>query len=156
MSDSGERKLTLKQQRFVNYYVGECNGNATQAAIKAGYSGDDVVIRKTASDNLTKPHIVEAIQRKEHDATVAAGIDAEMVKRILLDVATRGLQAEAVTDKEGNPIGVYKCDLNAVARAAELLGRALGVFEADNKQQRPKVSIRNFSGSKSAADSSDD
>ena len=50
--------LTPKQQAFADYYIQ--TGNATESAIKAGYS------KKTAKEmgceNLTKPHISEYIE----------------------------------------------------------------------------------------------
>ena len=50
------KKLTVKQERFINIY----SGNATEAAIQAGYSP------KTAyaigQENLRKPEIWQAIQ----------------------------------------------------------------------------------------------
>lgn len=53
-------KLTDKQKRFVDEYLIDCN--ATQAAIRAGYS------KKTADsigrENLRKPLISQAIQRR--------------------------------------------------------------------------------------------
>lgn len=58
-------KLTLKQQAFCDYYIE--TGNATEAAVRAGYS------KKTAKvigqENLTKPYlrryIDERLQQKE-------------------------------------------------------------------------------------------
>lgn len=51
--------LTAKQQRFVEEYLVDLN--ATQAAVRAGYS------KKTAGaiggENLEKPEIQEAIQK---------------------------------------------------------------------------------------------
>lgn len=58
MAEKG--KLTPKQAKFVDEYV--ISGNATEAAKKAGYAGK--TIRKTASENLTKPDIKEAIERR--------------------------------------------------------------------------------------------
>lgn len=53
-------KMTVKQKRFADYYI-EC-GNATEAAIRAGYS------KKTAgvigSENLKKPYISEHINKR--------------------------------------------------------------------------------------------
>ena len=49
--------LTPKQQRFVEEYLIDLN--ATQAAIRAGYS--ESTARAIASENLTKPDICEAI-----------------------------------------------------------------------------------------------
>jgi phage terminase small subunit len=50
--------LTRKQQLFVNEYLIDLN--ATQAAIRAGYSEKTAVV--IASENLTKPYIAAAIQ----------------------------------------------------------------------------------------------
>lgn len=51
--------LTLKQRRFVEYY----NGNATQAAIKAGYSKN--YTNSDAFKLLQKPAIIKAITDRE-------------------------------------------------------------------------------------------
>ncbi len=50
-------KLTDKQQRFVDEYL--IDSNATQAAIRAGYSPDSA--RQLGSDTLSKPYIQDAI-----------------------------------------------------------------------------------------------
>jgi len=47
------QKLTIKQQRFIQFYLQTLNG--TQAAIMAGYSKHTA--RFIAAENLTKPHI---------------------------------------------------------------------------------------------------
>lgn len=52
-------ELTAKQQAFVDYYI-EGNGNATQAAIRAGYSESGA--RVQGHKNLTKANIREAIK----------------------------------------------------------------------------------------------
>lgn len=44
------KKLTLKQQRFADEYI--ISGNATQAAIEAGYS--EKTARFIGNENLTK------------------------------------------------------------------------------------------------------
>jgi len=50
-------ELTAKQKRFVDEYLIDLN--ATQAAIRAGYSKSTA--RITACENLTKPNIADAI-----------------------------------------------------------------------------------------------
>ncbi|MGP5346114.1 terminase small subunit [Psychrobacter celer] len=50
-------KLTDKQQRFVDEYL--VDSNATQAAIRSGYSVDSA--RQSGYDNMTKPYIQDAI-----------------------------------------------------------------------------------------------
>lgn len=52
-----DKKLTEKQKRFCDYYIE--NPNATEAAIKAGYSKKTA--RSIGAENLTKPHIQKAI-----------------------------------------------------------------------------------------------
>ena len=53
-------KLTVKQQKFADEYI--ISGNATESAIKAGYS------KKTAAsvgaENLRKPYIRDYIQTR--------------------------------------------------------------------------------------------
>ena len=53
------KKFTTKQQRFIDFY----DGNATAAALKAGYS------QRTAysigQENLNKPEIADAIGKRE-------------------------------------------------------------------------------------------
>ncbi len=59
-----ENDLTPKQQAFVENYLS--NGlNASEAARRAGYGGDDGSIRAIASQNLTKLNVKAAIDREQ-------------------------------------------------------------------------------------------
>ena len=49
------------QKLFIDYYI-ELNGNGTQAAIKAGYAPGSA--KQKASENLDKPHIREALDKR--------------------------------------------------------------------------------------------
>ena len=74
------RKLTAKQQRFVEEYCG--NGfNATKAAISAGYKQTNA--RQTASENLSKPDIQQAIQEFMNKATKKALVTTEDIVKEL-------------------------------------------------------------------------
>jgi len=55
-------KLTVKQDAFVKAYLLN-GGNATQAAISAGYSEDSA--RFVGSENLTKPNIKKVIEEHQ-------------------------------------------------------------------------------------------
>ncbi|QDG49310.1 terminase small subunit [Persicimonas caeni] len=71
-------KLTEKQRRFVEAYLGKACGNATEAARIAGYSGDDDTLSSTGYENLRKPQIQEAIdERTDEDPLVADRIDRQ-------------------------------------------------------------------------------
>lgn len=59
----GERdpKLSVKQQLFIEAYLGKAMGNATEAARLAGYKGNDNTLGQTGDQNLKKPKIAEAV-----------------------------------------------------------------------------------------------
>lgn len=57
-----EKKLTLKQTKFIKYYF-ENGGNATQAARSAGYKGNNKTLGVVGEENLKKPYIRAAIER---------------------------------------------------------------------------------------------
>jgi phage terminase small subunit len=59
-----QRPLTMKQRLFVEEYI-QNNGNGTQAAIKAGYKGDEYNVKAIASRNLTKSNIKALIDKKK-------------------------------------------------------------------------------------------
>jgi phage terminase small subunit len=71
--------LSEKERRFVEAYMGQANGNATQAAILAGYSAKAAHV--TASRLLRKAKVKEQIDsRVKSDALVA---DREERQRFL-------------------------------------------------------------------------
>ncbi|MGY0191415.1 terminase small subunit, partial [Lactococcus petauri] len=53
-------KLTIKQKKFADYYIE--TGNATQSAIRAGYSKKTA--NRIATENLSKLVISEYIQKR--------------------------------------------------------------------------------------------
>jgi phage terminase small subunit len=76
-------RLTDKEQAFVDHYIITLNG--TQSAINAGYSENSA--RQIASENLSKPHIRAAIDKKLRKLTMTAD---ETMKR-LSDMASGDL-----------------------------------------------------------------
>ena len=66
-------KLTEKQKRFVEEYLIDLN--ATQAAIRAGYKVDNA--RQTATENLAKPYIAEAIEKALAERSRRTGINQD-------------------------------------------------------------------------------
>lgn len=127
-------KLTPKQARFVQEYLVDLN--ATQAAIRAGYS------ERTAAaigyENLQKPHIQVAIGEGLENLKKRTEITQEYVLKTIRDTIERCAQAAPVLDKKGKPVMVetpeggttaaYEFDSMAVLRGAELLGRHLKMF----------------------------
>lgn len=74
------RKLTKKQQLFVDEYLIDLN--ATQAAIRAGYSVNDA--KEQGYENLTKPHIQEAVAKSMAERSKRTGVNQD---RVVLELA---------------------------------------------------------------------
>lgn len=117
--------LTAKQDMFVKEYLIDLN--ATQAAIRAGYS------EKTAEvigyENLRKPQIADAIEKAMQDRAEKVSITAENVLQSILDIRDCATRKIAITDKLGNSLGAdAMVDFNAGLKANELLGKHLKLF----------------------------
>jgi len=122
-----DRPLTDKQEKFCLEYLIDLN--ATQAALRAGYS------KKTATDiaceNLGKPKISQRISELQAEIRDRTNITVDFVLNGIKDIAEQGKQ-------ENNRL-----------KAFDLLGRHLGVYEKDNGQSRPEAIMkitRNYIG----------
>lgn len=74
--------LTPKQQRFVEEYLIDLN--ATQAAIRAGYS--EKTAKSIGQENLTKPDIQKAIEEAQSKRAEQTQIDAAYVLKRLIEI----------------------------------------------------------------------
>lgn len=106
-------KLTAKQEAFVRAYA--ASGNATQAAIAAGYS--QKVAAEVGSENLRKPHIADAIKaiaapKVEHELATIEG-RAAWLRRVV----------EGAEDTDDS-----KARMPDKLKALELLGKMGGDF----------------------------
>lgn len=118
--------MTVKQKRFCDEYL--ISGNATDAAIKAGYSPKTAY--SIGNENLSKPEIKAYIQAeldKIHSAKIA---DAEEVMKFLSSVM-RGEHTEEVPILCGD--GCQELTQKEVGakerlKAAELIGKRYGMF----------------------------
>ena len=119
-------KMTLKQQRFADEYI--ITGNATQAAIKAGYSKKTA--RAIANENLTKPYIKEYIDERLAKLESEKIATQEEVLQYLTSVM-RGEKTEPllVLDGEGTQKVIEAVpSVQSRTKAAELLGKRYGTF----------------------------
>lgn len=118
--------MTPRQQKFCDEYL--ISGNATEAAIKAGYSRKTA--KQTGSENLSKPDLRAYIDEqlaKIHSAKIA---DAEEVMKYLTSVM-RGEHTEQVLKLVGEGVQtVTDIDVSVKERlkAAELIGKRYGLF----------------------------
>ncbi|HTE34070.1 MAG TPA: terminase small subunit [Chryseolinea sp.] len=133
--------LTPKQEQFCREYL--IDFNATQAAIRAGYS------KKTAGQigeqNLKKLEISAYVRELKEKQIERTEITADFVLTGLKEVAQRCLQKIPVMewdyenkmlvpsrDEDGNAI--WEFDSGGANKSFELLGKHLGLFEKDNKR----------------------
>ena len=123
-------KLTIKQQRFADEYI--ISGNATDAAIKAGYAKRAAY--QQGAENLKKPHIKTYIDERLETINSAKIADQTEVLQYLTSVM-RGTSQSAVVVIEGDGDGVSSArlmektpDEKEKLKAAELLGKRYGAF----------------------------
>lgn len=157
---SGEKKrLTVKQERFVEEYCKDFN--ATQAAIRAGYSTKTA--NRIASENLSKLDIKKAIderikERKEKLEITEKEIIAELAKIAFSDVAklyepnfelkdiatlpnelTASIKEIVKIETEKGTRVAAK--LYSKESALELLGKHLGMWKADQSDKEWHITI---------------
>ena len=127
-------KLTQKQQRFVDEYI--ISGNATQAAIKAGYSKRSA--QQTGAENLLKPVIKSELDRRNAEIKSAKTADMQEVMEYLASVM-RGEQTESVATAKGIYDNVPVSAKDRI-KAAELIGKRHGAW-TDKKEISGNMNI---------------
>lgn len=155
--------LTAKQQRFVEEYLVDLN--ATQAAIRAGYS--EATASEIGYENLSKPQIAEAIAAARAERSERTRIDADWLLTRLAAEATAdvgelyaedgrirpvkdwpliwrqglvaGLEVETILEGAGH---VTKLKLSDRVKRLELIGRHINVQAFKDKiEQSGAVSL---------------
>lgn len=119
-------KLTEKQKRFADEYI--ISGNATQAAIKAGYSKKTA--NRIATENLSKLVIKNYIDERLEELKSERTADAQEVLEYLTSVM-RGKETEEVLIGVGEGMqSTIQKEVGAKDRlkAAELLGKRFALF----------------------------
>lgn len=161
---SQDQKLTPKQALFVKEYLVDLN--ATQAAIRAGYSAKTA--RQIGEENLSKPDIARAIaeQRKGREERTLITAD-----RILLETARLAFfDPRKLFNADGTPKGIHELDDDSAAcigglkvvtkgnaemgfgevleykindknSALEKLFKHQGLYEQDNRQKNDPAAI---------------
>lgn len=139
--------MTQKQKRFIEEYLIDLN--ATQAAIRAGYSLDTA--KSIGSENLTKPDIQARIAKAMAERSRRTGVNADRVVMELAKIAF--VNAKDVIDPDTATVrpdalpedtaAIQSVKVKAFGedglerevkmadklRALELLGRHLGMFK---------------------------
>ncbi len=123
-------KLTAKQRRFCDEYLIDLN--ATQAAIRAGYSEKNA--RNIASENLAKPNIKAYIDERmaEKESQLIATQD-EVLKYLTSVLRGESQSTEIVVEGTGDGCSEARTLKKEPSekdrlRAAELLGKRYGLY----------------------------
>lgn len=139
--------MTQKQKRFIEEYLIDLN--ATQAAIRAGYSPDTAY--SIGQENLKKPEISARIDRAMAERSKRTGVNAERVIQELAKIAfvnaTEVIDPKTATVKEdalpedtaaiqsvkvktfGEDGLEREIKMGDKIKALELLGKHLGMFK---------------------------
>ena len=135
--------MNAKQRKFADEYLIDCN--ATQAAIRAGYSPKTA--KSIGQENLTKPDLKAYIDEQLELLHNQKTADAQEVLEYLTAVM-RGEHTEQTLQLIGE--GVQKIadiDVSAKERikAAELIGKRYGMFKDNvNVDLEPVVIVNDL------------
>ena len=123
-------EMTAKQQRFCDEYLIDLN--ATQAAIRAGYSKKSA--RQMANETLSKPYIKEYIEARmaEKEKTLIADQD-EVLKYLTSVLRGQSQSDEIVVEGTGEGCSEARTIQKGPSekdklKAAELLGKRYGIY----------------------------
>lgn len=109
MSKASDKNLTPKQKKFVEEYLIDLN--ATQAAIRAGYSAKTA--GRIAQELLTKTHISYAIKSRRDALSKKTEVSQE---RIVAEMARLAfLDCRKFFNDDGTPIPIHKLSDDAAA-----------------------------------------
>ncbi len=121
--------LTAKQERFCLEYV--VDFNATQAAIRAGYS--EHTAYSIGWENLKKPEIRNRVTALSNETADELGLTQRRILLKLWDVVEKAYEGAPKTDKDGRAVfvdGVLIMEWSppGATRALELLMKHRGMF----------------------------
>ncbi|AGG07968.1 hypothetical protein B1778_04275 [Dehalococcoides mccartyi] len=106
------KKLTVKQEKFaVTYFK---LGNATEAAIKAGYSSKTAAV--IATENLKKPNILERLEELQAKVAADAVMSVQERKERLSEIARARLSDLVSCGPDGSwiNVGIDGCQSAAI------------------------------------------
>lgn len=156
------KKLTDKQERFCIEYV--IDFNATQAAIRAGYSENTA--GQIGEQNLKKLEIQQRIQELKSkavekieithekllqelrnwaysDITETMELSASQVKELPVEIRRLVTKFKRTTKKIGDSVTEDVIELHFVSKekAIELIAKHIGFFEKDNEQKKTEFDM---------------
>jgi phage terminase small subunit len=105
------KKLSVKRQRFIEFYA----GNGTDAARQAGYGGDDKTLNRIAYGLMRTPAIVEGIRAREDKRIAGRIMDREERQEFWTKVAQD--EKESMKDRLNASRLLAKSECDFVSKA---------------------------------------
>lgn len=125
MTDTPKRRpLNLRQQRFVEEYLVDLNGQ--DAAIRAGYSPGRAKMQAYHLKQI--PAVREAIDAAIQARSERVEANQDWIIKRLIENVQRAMQLVAVQDRGGKLTGEHSYQGSVANKALELLGKHLGMF----------------------------
>jgi len=155
--------LNDQQKRFCEEYIVDFNG--TRSATKAGYKSAKTQASRLLSQDNIQQYVQELIQKRSKRVNVTSDmVISELAKLAFLDlddlycditgellpIEEMGEKAKAaICSLETTSVRVGKDSYQKVRvaktyskeKALELLGKHLGIYEADNKQKNQNITV---------------
>ncbi|MBS9774595.1 MAG: terminase small subunit [Tenacibaculum sp.] len=155
-------KLTEKQKQFCEEYIVDLN--ATQSAIRAGYS--ERTAHSIGNENLIKPEIQNYIQELKKkrakelkitqldvlkelynwafsDITQTIGLTPFEIEQLPDDVKRLITKYKKTTRRLGEEMTEETIELHFVSKekAMEMIARHIGFYEKDNDQKKSQINL---------------
>src|SRR5690606_19485769 len=128
-----KRKLTPKQQKFADYYIE--TGNATEAAIKAGYSKKTATV--IGAENLTKPNIKSYIDERMKELADKRIMGMQEALELLTSISRGEMNDEVIATYAYGYRKVNKTpDIKERLKALEQILKRFAVSESDELRNR--------------------
>lgn len=128
-------KLTIKQKKFADEYIRL--GNATQAAINAGYKPKNAA--GMGAENLRKPQIAEYVNAKLKKLDAKKTMQIEEIMEELSAIA-RGQLTEERLDKEGDIVKTHPLFADRL-KAMDMLGKRYGMWNGTAQEAASQTVI---------------
>lgn len=128
-------KIRDKQELFCNEYIVDLN--ATQAAIRAGYSGKTA--QEQSSRLLSNVIIQDRISELKQGRIERVKIDADWVLVSAKKVFDRCMQEEEIKGDDGAVIGQYKFEHSGANKALEIIGKHVKVRAFEKEEEMDNV-----------------
>lgn len=120
------KKLTVKQRKFCQFYAQ--SGDATESAIKAGYSSKTA--KEIGYENLTKPHLQNYLKKLSETDKEKRIMGIQERQEWLTKIIYREIkEKDAIITDDGKIIEIEKpAKMDTILKASDQLNKMQGAY----------------------------